>query len=258
MNKYILGVISIFLVSMLWSCGSSQPECTEGPSQVDYLVRDMMDEKTFSIVLYDMELDENKDVYHHKYRIVKNIEDSTAKPTITEWKNVDRCFFAENVDNMGLELASKSEDGIVHKIPAPPGYNNAVGNAKYGQWRTDNSGNSFWAFYGQYMFMSTMFHMMAGPPVYRSSYYHYQNYRNDPITRNQPYYGTGANKYGTTSATSRKMNPSFHDKKMSKVTSFKQKVSSDPSRYSRVNSSSKNSNRSTGGSLRSRSGGFGK
>lgn len=51
-----------------------------------------------------------------------------------------------------------------------------VGNSAYGQWRTNSSGNSFWHWYGQYAFFSSMF---RGPVYYdnwsynrRPSYYH--------------------------------------------------------------------------------------
>lgn len=247
--KLKLACILLALSGFLFSCSSNK--CSDNPTPVDVLIRNMMSEKTFSIVLYDMEVDEGKGIYKHKYRVTKNIEDSLSKPVISEWKNIDKCFFAENVDNMGLELASKSSDGKVSKIPAPPGFNNAVGNPKYGEWKTDNSGNSFWSFYGRYMFMSHMFNMMGGRPVYRSTYYDYERYRSNPSTSGRAYYGSGTNRYGTTSASSRNMNPSFHQKRLSNTSSFKRKVSSNPSRYSRSSSRS-------GSSFRSRGGGFGK
>ena len=51
-----------------------------------------------------------------------------------------------------------------------------VGNPHYGNWKTDSSGNTFWAWYGQYAFIS---HLFSGPTYYdawsgnrRYSYYH--------------------------------------------------------------------------------------
>ncbi len=51
-----------------------------------------------------------------------------------------------------------------------------VGNSNYGEWRTNSSGSSFWHWYGQYAFFSSMF---RGPVSYdswsydrRPSYYH--------------------------------------------------------------------------------------
>lgn len=259
MKNRPLYLIVILISLLLSSCGKSEKKY-EGPSPVDILIRDLMDKQSFSIILYDMQLDESKNLYQHKYRIKENIGDSLPEPKITEWKDVSEIFFAENVDNMGLELASKSPDGTIHKIPAPPGFNTVVGNEKYGQWRRDSNGNSFWAFYGQYMFMSTMFNMMAGP-VYRNTYTDYGRYRSNPSTRNQAYYGTASNRYGTNSPSTRASNPSFFQRKnqQKSLSSFKQKVKSNPKRYSRSSSSrtSRSSSRS-GGSSRSRGFGFGK
>lgn len=51
-----------------------------------------------------------------------------------------------------------------------------VGNSNYGQWKQNSSGQSFWAFYGQYAMFSRLF---SGPTYYdrwssyrRPSYYH--------------------------------------------------------------------------------------
>lgn len=268
-NAWFVALLAITLVGLA-GCQSNKRKF-DGPSPVDLMTRDFDKEKTYSIVLYDMQMDENKGLYQHKYKITKDIENEKSKPEITDWKNVSEVFFAENLDNMGLELASKSEDGKVHKIPSPPGFNNAVGNAKYGEWKTDNNGNSFWAFYGQYMFMSTMFNMMAGPPIYRSTYYDYQSYRGNPSTYNRPYYGSGNNTYGTNSAITKKTNPNFFARKQQQqqLSSFKQKVASNPTKYTRATPSSLNRNSSssdrtsrsssrTGSSSRSRGGSFGK
>lgn len=256
-----INFLFVVLILFLLSC-ESKPKYS-GPSPVDKMIRDMSNEKTYSIILHDMQVEDStgKDVYQHKYKVTKNPLDSTSTPKITEWTNVDEVFFAENLDNMGLELASKSPDGKVHKVPSPPGFNGYVGNNNYGQWRNDSNGNSFWEFYGRYMFMSSMFNMMAGP-TYRSSYTGYRSYRNSPSTRNAPYYGTGRNTYGTNSPATRASNPNFFQRKQqqSKLSSFRQKVKSNPSRYSRSSSSrtGRTSSRTSGSSSRSRGGSFGK
>ena len=64
---------------------------------------------------------------------------------------------------MGMEIVSKGEDGKVSKTAAPPDYNNFVGNERYGQWVQGSGGGSFWQFYGQYMFLNTMFNMATFP-----------------------------------------------------------------------------------------------
>lgn len=257
------GLVACTLV--FTACGPSKPKY-DGRSPVDELMRDLSNEKTYSIILHDMQVDESKGLYEHKYKVFKNIEkDSIGK--VTEWKKTSEQFFAENLKNMGLELASKSEDGKVHKVPAPPGFNNAVGNPKYGQWQTNSSGQSFWHFYGQYMFMSSMMNMMSGP-VYRDSYYHYRDYRNNPSTGNSPYYGNN-NQYGTNSPHGRATNPSFFERKQQQqqLSSFKQKVESNPARYTRASRNGNDNNNSSraprtstrsGSSSRSSGGSFGK
>ena len=258
LNNRILTLIAFCTVLLLTSCDSEDKY--HGPTPVDLMIRDMINEETFSIMLYDMQLDEDQNIYQHKYRVKKNIEDSTSQPITTGWVNVDEAFFAENLDNMGLELASRSSDGTIHKIPAPPGFNTAVGNPKYGQWRTDNSGNSFWAFYGQYAFMSSMFNMMYGPPIYRSTYRDYGRYRNSPSTSGKAYKGTGRNTYGTNSATTKKTNPNFFQRKTQQksLSSFKTKVNNNPNRYTRRSSNVNRTGSRTGYSSRSRGSSFGK
>jgi hypothetical protein len=44
-----------------------------------------------------------------------------------------------------------------------------VGNPRYGQWRQNSSGQSFWAFYGQYAMMRSLF--FSPRPYYYSSWY---------------------------------------------------------------------------------------
>lgn len=178
------------------------------------LIRDLDGEKKFEIMLYDME--DNSGLfssdYRHQYNIIREkdsvvVIDSTQKAAVvkvpyktkTAWYPVTKEFFKKNVDNMGMTLVSKDTTGHISKIPSPPGYNNYVGNRRYGYW-----GGGFWHFYGQYMFMSTMFHMMS--PI---SYGGYNNYRSNYYGR-RPYYGSTTNgrpQYGTRSTSSqRRMN----------------------------------------------------
>jgi hypothetical protein len=53
---------------------------------------------------------------------------------------------------------SKVEDGVEGEAPkgTTPG-SELVGNPNYGRWNENSSGSSFWAFYGQYAFMSRLF-----------------------------------------------------------------------------------------------------
>lgn len=242
MNLFVKLILVTSLTLIMFACGSSQqkPKYAQ-PSPVDVLMRDLDKEKAYNIVLYDMHVEEGKKVFQHKYKVTTNYMDKDkAKSEITDWKNVEEIYFAQNINNMGMELASKSEDGKTHKTPSPPGFNGVVGNKQYGEWKTDNSGNSFWAMYGQYAFMSSMIGLATGP-VYRNSYSDYNSYRGNPNTAGQPYYGN--NQYGTNSANAQKTNPNFFERKQTQsgLSSFRQKVENNPTKYSRANTSGTNS-----------------
>lgn len=252
MKNYLVIIITLLLLIFTACGGGSRNEYEETP--IDKFIKKYgYDEKikTFSVTLKDMDLDENTDIFKHKYQLVFNPEDSTnAKTEETDWYDVSPEFFNKHVDNLGMELLSKTigEDGRpdIEKTPAPPGYKNYVGNEKYGQWKTDNNGNSFWAFYGQYMFMSTILNMASGP-IYRRSYMDYdRNYRGSSA-----YYGSGAGgtkRYGTGSSHAQKSNPNFHQRRMNKVSNFKRSYASNPSRYrSSSGSRSRSYSRSRGG-----------
>jgi hypothetical protein len=246
MNLLVKPFLIILSITLLFGCSSSQqkPKYAQ-PSPVDILMRDLDKEKTYSIILYDMHVEEEKKIFQHKYKVIKNYTDEKGKKEeITGWKNVEEMYFAQNINNMGMELASKSEDGKTHKTPSPPGFNGMVGNQQYGQWKTDNSGNSFWEFYGKYAFMSSMINL-ATAPIYRSSYNDYNAYRTNPNTAYQPYYGN--NQYGTNSNYAKKINPNFFERKQTQLgfSSFRQKVESNPTKYTRATTAPRSSSSSS-------------
>ena len=184
LHYFIIPIITF----ILFSCGSAE-NVIKNP--VDNYTRDLDKYKTHSVILYDMDMDEHtfsSDEFRHKYKIVLPAKDTTGgkvvRDSISGWVNVSEQFFDKNLDNMGMELLSKDENGKITKTASPPGYNNYVGNPSYGRWSTGSNGSSFWEFYGRYAFMSQMFGLM-GSPIYRSSYYDYRsNYRGT-----RPYYG---------------------------------------------------------------------
>lgn len=183
------------------------------------------------------------------------------KESTTGWTEVSEDFFYKHIDNMGMEIASRT-DGVVSKVASPPGYDKYVGNEKYGQWRTNSSGGSFWHFYGQYMFMRYMF---MGSSVSRRGYQDYnKNYKGK-----QSYYGKdakGGSKYGTNSAATKKKNPDFYKRRKanktltkSAATAHKAKASSRAAKPAKsTNTRTTRSTSRTGSSSRSRGGGFGK
>lgn len=116
-----------------------------------------------------------------------------------QWVDVSSTHYNKNRNNLGMTVESKDlgkYDFEAKRFASPPGYN-YIGDRRYGRWERDSYGNSFWAFYGQYAFMRSLF---WGPgyysPIYRSNYNTYRRYRNVGRT----YYGrtsTGRPKYGS-------------------------------------------------------------
>ena len=194
-------------------------------SPVDILIRNLSNEQNFSRILFDMDYIEGSDNYKHKYNALIERDDSVYVQK-TDWVTVSNIFFDANIENMGMEIASK-KNGKVNKAVSPAGYTNYVGNEKYGQWR-ERDGNRFWEFYGKYAFMSSMFRMTMFPVRYS----YWNNYHSNYYGYGRSYYGpsyNGRNMYGTNSDYSRANNSS---KWNSKPTDFKSRVRSNVSRSS--------------------------
>jgi hypothetical protein len=228
-KKIITICVLICVVMTLPSCGARR-------SPIEQLSAKLKNVPEYSIILEDMQSRGRVfRQYYHKYKVIIN-EDIQY----TGFVRVSEPYYKKNENYLGMALLSKTEDGYI-KTPSPPGYQ-YVGNTQYGEWKQDRSGNSMWAFYGQYMFMSHMFGMV-NRPVYRSDYGTYTNYRNN----NRPYYGS-KNQYGTNGTVTKQTNKGFYQRKMAKQRmakqSFGQKVKS---RVGRSQSP-----------FRSRGGGFGK
>jgi len=237
------------IIILLISCGDSRqyedPIAKITKEKTTALIKD------FSIILNDMDYDESTDSYKHQYKIVYQppANPDTLMLEITDWYVVSPEFFEKHINDMGMSLG-EVKDFALTKAVSPPGYENYVGNSHYGRWENRNGG-SFWAFYGQYMFMSSMFNMMSP----RRSYYNdYHSYRRRDMT----YYGpvnNGSSYYGT-NGTSNKNNTS--SKWNSKGSSFKQSVRSKVKQSASKRTSSRSSTRSGRSSFRSSGGGFGK
>ena len=240
MKTFKIPLIFFFLVA-LSSCGGKKFQ----KNPVDVIVKDIPTDRVFSVILHDMNVEGNFfSKYYHQYRILEEKEAGKPEERITDWYEVDKTLFERHANDMGMELASRGEDGKLVKSVSPPGYNNYVGNEKYGYWN-NQGGSSFWAFYGQYAFMSSMFNMMSYPV--RRSYY--DDYRRG-YGSGRPYYGPttrGRSYYGTNSDYNR--NTRSGSTWSRNTSSFKQRVS---------NRTSRSGSRYGGSSSRSRGGGFGK
>lgn len=262
--RYLFWVVPFLILTACGGGGSERGRARNFvKNPVDILIRDMSSEKNFTIILHDMDYDEGSDKYFHQYQVLlEKANPDTLLETITDMKEVSATYFEEHQNDMGMELASKA-DGKLTKAVSPPGYSNYIGNEKYGHWRKDNSGNSFWEFYGKYAFMSSMFRLAFAPAYYSVYSPWYTGYRG----YGRPYYGTygGRNYYGTNSTYSSKARSNsrwqkkpqtFKDRVRSRV---KQSASRQRAAKSRTSSRrSRSSSRYSRSSSRSRGGGFGK
>ena len=270
------------VTALIMACGSDRPKYVKSP--LDNIITKYIDKNNYSVILADMDYKEDVDKYYHKYRILieeprvnlsqEQLNDTTAVANDieiinTEWQEVSPITFEEHQTDLGMTVLSK-KNGVLDKNSSPAGVDNYVGNPRYGQWKTDNSGNSFWAFYGRYRLMSDLF---FGPRYGYGGFYGYPRYDYDTYNRNyrnrKSYYGS-REKFGTSSSknktTSWSSKPkSFKDKVRGKVkrssSSLRSRGYSSSRSYSNSNSSSRRSrsgSRYSNSSSRSRSGGFGK
>ncbi len=240
--KAYKSITILMILTLLYGCGGKKFQ----KNPVDLVIKDMPTDRIFSILLNDMDVEGSFfETYKHQYKIIEEREEGKPEEYVSGWYEVDELFFNQHVNDMGMEIASRSEDGKLHKGASPPGYNNYVGNTKYGQWENRNGG-SFWAFYGQYAFMSSMFRM-ASYPVSRS---YYNNYRGNYYGTGRSYYGPttgGKSYYGTNSSYTSSSRPNSSWSRNN--SNFKQRVSGRTSR---------SGSRYSGSTSRSRGGGFGK
>lgn len=250
-SKQLLGGVLIVLAVISLALCQNKMTKTFRKNPTDEILKKYNQENKVDILLLDMDYDEKTDKYKHQYQVIYQPLDNkdTLITETTAWLDVSDSYFNEHVNDMGMVLVSKKDAVTIEKKVSPPGYNDYIGNEKYGSWN-NNNGSSFWQFYGQYHFMTSMFYMMS--PV---RYSYWNDYRTNYYPRGRSYYGTynGSSRYGTNGTSTKSRSTS--SKWSSKPSSFKQNV------RSRVSRSSSRVNRSTGrsnSSFRSRGGGYGK
>jgi hypothetical protein len=173
---------------------------TETP--LERLERQLEQYPEYSVTLQDM----REDGYLHQYGVVigepqAGSEDLVYRDSIRDWQKVGRRTYRRYQPHLGMVILSKGPDGI-DRDQHPPGYQQ-VGDERYGRWRDEGNGRSFWEFYGQYALLS---HVIGGfnRPIYRGDWDDYRNSRG----RGQTYYGPGG-AYGTNGTVTRQTNPDF-------------------------------------------------
>ena len=227
--------VKLFLVVLFClfftGCGGDS-----GKNPLETFKTTLKDEPTFSIILEDMK-EEGTFVKKHFHKYLVVLPEESSK---TQWFEVPKDFYNKNVEFLGMALLTKKE-GVFDDVVSPPGYA-LVGDEKYGRWREDNHGDSFWEFYGKYALISSLFGGWYSP-IHRYDYTNYQKYR----TSRKPYFGS-KKQYGSYGNIVKATRPSFYSSRMSSVNAKKSSFSS------KVNQ--KIGRSKTG--LRSRAGGSGK
>ncbi|WP_375578042.1 hypothetical protein ABWH96_13440 [Marivirga tractuosa] len=248
--KFIIAAIILFMVIKTCSSSSSETSGWE-KSPVDNIVQEYSDKSDFSIILADMDAEGtgSSTIYKHKYKVLIPEQD-TVLVKETPWKTVSDVFFDQHINDLGMEIVYK-KNGELHKETAPAGYSNFIGNDKYGRWQ-QRDGGSFWQFYGQYAFMSSLFNL-AAYPVRRP---YYDNYRGGFYGSGRSYYGgNGGPSYGTQTYGKTGRNTTWGSKPSTFKSDVISRVSRSATTTKRARSASRSSSRS---SYRSRSGGSGK
>ena len=112
------------------------------------------------------------------------------------------------------------QDRITQATPPGMAY---VGNDRYGEWKKDDTGNSFWSWYGKYALFS---HLFFFPP----SYFGYGGWNswNNTYRNRQPYFGktqNGNQGYGTRGSFV-KQSPKYQSSNFSKTGGLKSQSAS--------------------------------
>ena len=181
----------------------------------------------YSVVLQDM--NEAFFEYSHQYRVLvgqpqPGSDELEYRESVRDWEEVDSATYARYEPYLGMVILSKTRDGSVDGGAHPPGYQQ-VGDQRYGQWRDDGRGSSFWEFYGQYALLRDVVGGGFGRGVSRDDWNGYRESRD----RGQTYHGRGGGVYGTNGSTTRQTNPDFFRRQQARQSartqSFGQRVS---------------------------------
>lgn len=127
--------------------------------------------------------------YYHKY-----VEINGSKVSPERWEEVDEEDYALHLNNFGMAIESKAvgqfpDEAVEEAVPLGL---DKVGNENYGQWKQDSNGNSFWHYYGQYAFFSSL---LGNNTLYsRNDYSGYNSWRSARASGQDQYGYYGANR----------------------------------------------------------------
>ena len=150
--------------------------------------------------------------YYHKY-----LKEENGQTTQTGWEPVKASFYEQNLENLGMAILSKPYGEFEPDTQASPPGMAYVGNPKYGEWKKDSHGSSFWSWYGRYAFFSNLFFY----PPHHYSYGSWNRWNSD-YRYKKPYYGRTNTGYtfGTRGSTM-KQSPRYQNSTFSKTGGLK-------------------------------------
>lgn len=168
--------------------------CKPSPEPIENPITDIKktydDKKSYSLILKNMKVDDDKNLFYHRYELVGTDHGKTFRKDLG-WKKVPYDLYKNHKSDLNTTILSKKGDDI-RTTPHPPGYQ-YVGNEKYGRWKENDDGSQFWEFYGKYaMFQNVMY--TFGSNSHRPRYGDYRSYRRH-VSNGKPYYSNG--RYGT-------------------------------------------------------------
>lgn len=191
--------LALAVILPLAACSSETP--------LDRLRAQLDGYPEYSVVLQDM--DAGMFGYTHRYQVLvgqpqpgSDDAELDYRETVVE-AEVDGATYSRYEPFLGMVILSKTRDGGVDQGAHPPGYQQ-VGDERYGQWRDDGRGGSFWEFYGQYALISNLLGGFGGG-ISRNDWNGYRESRD----RGQTWTGPGGGRYGTNGSATRQSNPDF-------------------------------------------------
>jgi len=212
-RKIMLCAASMLMVLGFLGCGRE-------PDPVRDLSRDLDRYPEYSITVDDLNVEDGFfPDYFMRFRLmtasgqrISGVDTLIYETRTTQWKKVSEEVFARYQHYLGMVVAAKTADGKRTGLQQahPPGYQ-YVGNSNYGYW----GGGGFWAFYGQYAFMSSM---LGGHQIGRADYGEYRRSGD----RGRPYFGPNQNgrpAFGTRGTVTQKTKPQFYQRYRQRMSS---------------------------------------
>jgi hypothetical protein len=194
--------------------------CGRASDPVRDLTRDLDRYPEYSLVVDDLNVEDGFfPDYFMRFRLmtasgqqIAGVDTLIYETRTTAWQEVSEQVFARYQHYLGMVVAAKGADGKRTGLQQahPPGYQ-YVGNSNYGYW----GGGGFWAFYGQYAFMSSM---LGGHRIGRQDY---GNYRRSG-DGGRAYFGpnkNGSPAFGTRGSVTQKTKPQFYQRYRQRMSS---------------------------------------